>query len=311
MSGRSMLRFVAAVCTVVLGSPAAHSSVAWGAGNHAQPVVLRVGVAADILLDVGRKDAQTAFDIWAKELSREGGEVTETRSIFLDDRESMAAAIRRNEVDLLLLPTLDFLRLQREHAPIEPVRVGIAARASLDAELLLVHRERVARDLRDLSGSRLMVQPGAVGSLSRLWLDSLLARQGLPESGRVFGEVRQGMRASQVVLPVFFRQAEAAVVKEASFATVSEMNPQVGKHVVSLARSPGLVHGVVCFNAQIAAEPRRVMTVGLQRMTTSAAGRQILSLFRINQLPPYDASQIASVTEMVRQRDPLAKSGGR
>jgi hypothetical protein len=36
-------------------------------------------------------------------------------------------------------------------------------------------------------------------------------------------------------------------------------------------------------------------------MSTSAAGRQILTLFRINQLPPFDPSQIASVAEMVRE----------
>jgi ABC-type phosphate/phosphonate transport system substrate-binding protein len=284
---------------------------AWSAGAAAEPVVLRIGVATDVLLDVSRKDAQAAFDVWAQQLGRERGDNSETRSFFLEDPDAVATAIRRNEVDLVLLPTLDFLRLQRQQAPIEPVRVGIGARTSLDVEVLLVHRDTLPRGLRGLTGQRLMVQPGAVGSLSRLWLDTLLAKEGLPDSGQGFGQIRQGLRASQVVLPVFFRQAEAALVKEASFATVGEMNPQVARDVVALARSPGLVHGVVCFNRQIAAESRRLLMTGLEQMSTSAAGRQILTLFRINQLPPYDTSQVANVVEMLRQRETLAKPSGR
>jgi len=273
------------------------------------PVPIRVGVSTDILMDVSRKDAQASFEIWMKELTKDGATASEARSVFLDDPGAMAAAIQRNEVDLVLLPILTFLQFER--LPLEPVRVGLAARASLDVELLLVRRDSVPAGLADLAGKRLMLQPGAVGTISQLWLDVLLAKQGLPEAMRFFGQIRQGMRASQVVLPVFFRQAEAAVVKEASFATVGEMNPQVSKEMVTLARSPDLLHGVVCFNKQIAPEPRRLLTDGLQRMETSPAGRQILTLFRVRRLPPFNPSQLDGVRGLVREHATLLARSGR
>jgi phosphonate transport system substrate-binding protein len=305
MSGRVTLPGAAIFCVVAVAWLVFGTSTAWGAGDGVNPVTIQVGVATDVLLDVSPKDVRTVFDVWVRELAKEEGAVAEIRSLFLEDSAAMAAAIQRNEVDLVLLPTLDFLQLQRQETPIEPVRVGIAARTSLDAQLLLVHRGSLPQGLAGLSGKRLLVQPGAVGSLSRLWLDTVLAKQGLPESEHFFGQIRHGMRISQVVLPVFFRQAEAAVVKEASFLTVGEMNPQVSRDVVVLARSPALVHGIVGFNTQIAAGPRRLLTNGMQRMSTSAAGRQILTIFRINQLAPYESSQLVNVVEMVRYRAAL------
>jgi ABC-type phosphate/phosphonate transport system substrate-binding protein len=290
---------------VALASLGPSGGTAWGAA----PVPIRVGVATDILMDVSRKDAQASFEVWLKQLTGEGGTAAETRSVFLDDPGAMAAAIQRNDVDLVLLPTLTFLQLER--LPLEPVRVGLASRASLDVELLLVHRESARASLADLAGKRLMLQPGAVGTMSQLWLDVLLAKQGLPEAGHFFSQIGQGMRASQVVLPVFFRQAEAAVVKEASFATVGEMNPQVAKDVVVLARSPELLHGVVCFNKQIAPEPRRLLMDGLQRMDTSPAGRQILTLFRVSRLLPFDPAQLVGVLGLVREHATLlGRRGG-
>jgi len=307
-----MIRFWRLVALVALGAASVLTDSDSSAADG-PPIPLRFGVSTDILMNVSLKDAQAAFEVWTKEIGREMGKSVETHAYIIEDPNAMAAAVRRNQVDLVLLPTLDYLRFKEEGLPLEASRIAVVARASLDIELLLVRRDTGIASIADLAGRRVLLRPGAVGHLSELWLDVLLLRSGHFEARRFFGEVRpvgQVGRSNQIVLPVFFRQAEAAVVREANLATISEMNPQVGRDLLPLARSPHLLHGVVCFNKQIAPEPRQILLDGLARLEQSTAGKQILTLFKTSHLIPFEPWHTDGAVEVLRERAVLVRRAG-
>jgi ABC-type phosphate/phosphonate transport system substrate-binding protein len=290
--------------SVLFLGPAANAAAAGGS------IHLRFGVSSDILLDVSRKDAQIAFQLWAEQVVRESsGGVAEVRVDFFDDPAALATAVQRKDVDLIVVPTLDYLHWRPE-LPLDLVRIGLASRTGLDRDLLLTRRQGAISTLADLKGKRLLVLPGAMGGLSRLWLDVLLMNQGLPPTEHVVSEIRHAAKASQLILPVFFRQADAAVVKEATFATVSEINPQIRQELFPLAVSPGLARGLVCLNRQSGEEPRRILLEGLAQVDTSVAGKQILTLFRINRLAPFQAADLDGVRDLLHQHTRTAARKG-
>jgi hypothetical protein len=89
------------------------------------------------------------------------------------------------------------------------------------------------------------------------------------------------------------------------------MNPQLSRELVALVRSPQLLFGMACFTGQIAPEARQILSDGLTHLERSSAGRQILTLFGIARLVPFEASQLEGVHGLVRERATLlARSGG-
>jgi hypothetical protein len=76
-----------------------------------------------------------------------------------------------------------------------------------------------------------------------LWLDTQLLRQQLPPSHSFFRSVKLVENASQAVLPVFFRQADACLLPRWSYDTMVELNPQVKEQTTILVHSPLLARG--------------------------------------------------------------------
>ena len=62
-------------------------------------------------------------------------------------------------------------------------------------------------------------------------------------------------KPSQAILPVFFKQAEAALVTRATFDTAVELNPQLGAALRTLSRSPQLIPAVAAVRPAWAVSP--------------------------------------------------------
>jgi phosphonate transport system substrate-binding protein len=254
--------------------PIADPAAAAGAPS---PLLARAVLPADMLAGVSRKDAEIALAAWAKELGRAAATPMQTQTSILDDADAVSSTVLRGDVDVFGLATLDYLRL-RETLPADPVLVGERGRGPEDEYLIVVRRDSGLATLKDLAAKRLVCQTGAAGTLSRMWLDVALHRQSLPDASRFLGEVRSVGRPSQAVLPVFFRQADAAVVTQTAYATLQELNPQLGRDLVVLSRSPKLLFSLMLFkiNRVIPFDPANLDGVSwlVQEHATQRNGRR-------------------------------------
>jgi len=270
------------------------------AAGAPSPRLARAVLPADMLADVSRKDAEIALAAWAKELGRAAKTPMQTQTSILDDADAVSSAVLRGDVDVFGMATLDYLRL-RETLPADPVLVGERGGGPEDEYLIVVRRDSGPATLKDLAGKRVVSHAGAVGALSQMWLDVALHRQGLPDASRFFGEIRSAGRPSQAVLPVFFRQADAAVVTQTAYATLQELNPQLGRDLVVVSRSPKLLFSLMLFSKQAGAELRGLVTDSAFRLPTTTMGKQALMLFKINRVIPFDPANLDGVSWLVRE----------
>ena len=270
------------------------------AAGAPSPRVARLALPADMFYDVSRKDAEIALETWGKELARGAKTQMQTQTAILDDGDAVSAATLRGEFDVFGLTALDFLRL-REKLPADPALVGDRGRGPEDEHLIVVRRDGGPATLKDLAGKRLLCQAGVVGTLSRMWLDIALHRQGLPDASRFLGDIRSAGRPSQAVLPVFFRQADAAVVTQAAYATLQELNPQLGRDLVVLSRSPKLLFSLILFGKQTSAELRDLVSDSAFRLPMTATGKQALMLFKVNRVVPFDPANLDGVSWLVQE----------
>jgi ABC-type phosphate/phosphonate transport system substrate-binding protein len=270
--------------------------------------LIRIGLSSDVFYDVTKRDAEIALGSWAREIVRMARRPMDTSTVVHDDADAVAASVARGELDLFGVTGLDYLRLKGRIAA-DPALAGDRGRGPEDELLIVTRRDKGIARIADLAARSLMVPAGAMGVLARMWLDVELVKHGQPEAARFFGELRSVSRPSQAVLPVFFRQADAAVVTQAAYATLREMNPQLGRDLIEVSRSMKLLSSLLLFSRQAGASKREIAVDSALRLRETTTGKQVLLLFRITKVVPFEASWMDGVTQLVREH--AALRGGR
>jgi phosphonate transport system substrate-binding protein len=171
--------------------------------------------------------------------------------------------------------------------------------------LLLVRRDHPATQPADLRGASLVMLTTPSASVAPVWLETLLleARAGTIDS--VFGRVTRTTRISQVILPVFFRKADACVVTRDAFQTMVELNPQLGRELKVLARSPDLVAAFTCFPGEMHSPYAEKLLANLDRIIDSPTGRQTLVLFHTDRIVARPLSDLDGTFALVERHERL------
>ena len=170
---------------------------------------------------------------------------------------------------------------------------------------------RGLQELADLENRRLVLEVGGQGRIPGMWLETALLRAGLRPGAAFFAEVQEAKKASQTVLPVFFGQADAALVRQGAFETLAELNPQLEQELTPLAVSPRLLPGLICFPAGTDPEKKQAVREGALALHPYPRGRQILTLFRVDRVALFKPEFLEPVMTLIAEKEALeARSGG-
>jgi ABC-type phosphate/phosphonate transport system substrate-binding protein len=263
------------------------------------PLMVRFGLPASMFYEVSLKDAEVALELWARQIVAGAARPFQASGRVIENTELLAAATARGELDVIGFSTLEYLRW-RERLPIDPVFIGGRDHEPTDEHWLVVRRDSGVTKLSALAGKRVILPAGNVGQLSRIWLDAELAKEHQGDAARFFGEIRTASKLPQTLLPVFFRQADAAVITRAGYGALQEMNPQLGRDLVTIAVSPKLLASVVCFHRHMDEGLRAMVTDGSLGLADSAAGRQILLLFKVKRVVRFEPVYLEGVAGLLR-----------
>jgi phosphonate transport system substrate-binding protein len=130
-----------------------------------------------------------------------------------------------------------------------------------------------------------------------LWIDTILGESGLGCANDFFGSTGDGAKPASVVLPVFFGESDAAVVNRSSLETMQELNPQLATQLQVLTNSPFLPESVICLRKNYT-EAREDVLRSLAQLHTQSRGQQILLIFSINKLVPFEPGQLESLRDL-------------
>ena len=148
------------------------------------------------------------------------------------------------------------------------------------------------------------METGENSLLISLWLETLLMKEGFPGPETFISNFKMVKKASQALLPVFFKQADACAVSQGAFETMKELNPQVGRELVALAQSPGYPQGVVCMRKGLA-EKYRPFVEEMYTLHNQSQGKQILTLMRIKRLLPFQATYLETTEALLAENQAL------
>ena len=269
-----------------------------GGRDENKPLV--VGYSSQVFYNIDPRDAIGLTKVWVQLVDRRLKSSAETLVVFYKDIKDAESALAKNEVDIIVLISEEFLTL-RETIPLLPVLTADYGKNFYDELLLLVRDDRGITRVGQLRNKSLRIESGQKGSIPMQWLNTLLLARGSSDARVFFSSVTDHPKASQAILPVFFGQADACLASLNSFEMMAEMNPQLGRHLRILEKSPGFATGVIAVRKDVQNQRRDAMLEALREMHTDPKGKQLLTLFRINRLVPFRGEHLAAVDKVIRE----------
>ena len=245
-----------------------------------------------------------ALQLWANELAEIFHENYRGDAVIYDSVELALQAAEDSKLDMINLLTIDFLE-NRERLDLEPVLVGVHSDEGVTERYVIVVRDDSdTADFTDLRGKNVLFGITGERRLCTMWLDVLLMRHGLQRS-EDYLRVQSVEKTSQALFPVFFGQEDACLVTERAFRTMAELNPQIANEMRVVARSPGLVAGLMCISPTCTPETRQLILDSSMSLHEKAAGRQILALFGVNRVRRFQSQYLDAVTSLLEEHEQL------
>jgi|WetSurMetagenome_2_1015567.scaffolds.fasta_scaffold65530_2 ABC-type phosphate/phosphonate transport system substrate-binding protein len=263
---------------------------------------IRFAISTGVLeADVNPDDALAAAKIWASTLGTSVGTWTQSDAKIYRDLPFLVAAVKNGEREIIALSTEEYLSIEgglRAEPAFTYVQSG-----QVELEFIIIaHRDNGFKIPLDLRAKKILIAKGGRNSMVPLWLDSLMFDEKLPVKESFFREIKEVAKASQVILPVFFKQIDAGIVTKSAFDAAVALNPQMGRQLITVATSPKLVPMVTCFSTLLRPERRKLLLEQALKLHENPKGLQSINFFKLERLVQWEPRYFDTIKDLMKKR---------
>jgi phosphonate transport system substrate-binding protein len=279
-------------------------AAAWCAAQNktADESFVNFAISSGVLeADINPDDALAAAKIWAAALGPSVGTWTKSDAKIYRDLPSLVAAVKNGEREIIALSTEEYLSIEGSLRA-EPAFTYVQS-GQVELEYIIIARQDSGfKTPADLRGKKIVITKGGRNSMVPLWLDALLFDGGLPAKETYFLEIKEVAKASQVILPVFFKQIDAGIVTKSAFDAAVALNPQIGRQLISVATSQKLVPMVTCFSTLIHPERRKLFLEQALKLHENPKGLQSINFFKLDRLVQWEPRYLDAMKDLLKKR---------
>lgn len=243
------------------------------------------------------RDATAVAQVLAAHIKRKYAQKENIEIVVTANREELVRQLK-DGFELTVISTEEYLELRKQFNLIPSFtnlsngRVGFRF-------LLVVHVDEKITNINELAGTDIYIQSQEKSETQDMLLNKLLKEEKLPNSKKFFRNIIKSPATNNVVLPVFFKRAKAALVTEESLKILSEINPQIEKKLKIIYRSPSFLLGLSCFNGNSnSLEIKKELSEIILSLHTDSYGKQLLDLFVSEKLVPYKDEYLNEYIEL-------------
>jgi hypothetical protein len=286
--------------------------LARAAETNQAPVIFHVGLAQICFRDVNRIDARAAYKTFLESRGRLLGKTYVADPEVFDDTPTFEAAIQHQPMHMAVMDAWQFLTMDI-HQQMKPY-FAIRENGKVGRNYVVLTRRDSGLDtLRSLRGRELLVLEVASYNVGKTWLDTRLLTEGLETQEMFFGGQKVVAKPTSAILPVFFGKAAACMVDGPSFAVMTELNPQVGERLQTVAVSDTFADVVVCLseNYWSCAKDKIDTIQSMTDLGQDPLGQQICTMFKIDGMVPFQDSQLDTLRKLRASYESLRTGAAR
>ena len=265
---------------------------------------IRIAVSTSLSGLLNQNDVRAAIKVWQEGLSQQMKMRVEYLGGVPLPPEPILEAMRNGTVDAATVTGSEIPRMM----PYLDTSVTLVDSYYVhggEEYIVLVNEDSGIHSLKELRGHTLLIHDAVVMTLARDWLEVRLAVTHEGPARRFFANIETQNKLSKVVLPVFFRQTDACLVAQRAFATMCELNPQLGKKLKVLALSEKLVPVVIAFRKTCPPEVKARFIAAIQGLSSTVYGRQILTFFQSSSVTPMDGAVLGPTLKMLAEAEQI------
>jgi hypothetical protein len=176
-----------------------------GANVPSLDTPIRLGISDQVVRGVNRGDAAAAIAVWASEMAKAVGLKLAPEKTWLVPSDEILSAVRNGSLDLFCLTVLEYRRVR---GLVDTSRILTDGGDELQ---ILVREDSGIVNLGGLKGRSMIVLDSPYTMLADPWLALSFRKEGLESPPKVLGRITRNTRMAQLVLPVFFGQADACI----------------------------------------------------------------------------------------------------
>ncbi len=292
---------IALLCTLISNGLILPVTSAAAENEGSTPTVFRTGFMQSVFADTDVRDAKIVLETHSREVARLLGLNLSASVTMFSDIGHLTEAIRKNELELAAIPSLDFLRI-RKNVPLIPSFVGSNMATQGISYLIIARKDSGVSSFSDLKNKSILLPPVAFFEPSHLWLEVLLMKTGKESRDTFFHQVKESPKVSKAIMGVYFRQADAAVVTRAGFDTSCQLNPQLGTQLTVLAESPNLCDIVVCMLPSTSRKFRNDLSKSMLQLNETKTGKQMYTIFKSGGMALFKPEYLVGLEGLLRER---------
>jgi ABC-type phosphate/phosphonate transport system substrate-binding protein len=247
---------------------------------------LRIGFTGSAFQDVSNTDIRAAVSVLIQKVAWK--HFGKAESHFYETLSEMTMDLKNRKIDVLATPVEEYMEMKK-HLPLDPLLITASDNGSEMELLLLVRKDSGIRTFRDLRGRTIVVPPRNPRCLDMYtaWLETLSMEEGSKGINSYFSSAKETRTVAKAVMPVFFRQADACVVTRQVFDLTAELNPQINKEILVIARKGKLSQGVIAVDRRLSEESKERVKQAFLTLHQTPEGQQLLMLFKVRKLVPF------------------------
>ncbi len=258
-----------------------------------------IGLSTKHISGIVLADAKIAMEIWTKELAARFGIKAEMH--FYDDLNLLINDFNTGKIDIGSTAPVDYINIRNRLAEYELAYGNMRGGKKTIRYLLLTNVNTNISNIAQLKGGALAVK--RENDLGLVFLNLLLLRNEFEEHNIFFSNIIEKDSFSKIILALFFKEVSLGVVTDLAFNTMKELNPQVGKKLMTLAASPEVAQYISFFRKSYK-HKKRIMDAFLQVRDTPR-GRQFLTLYKSEGFPPLHESDVKTLESLVHEYNDL------
>jgi len=266
--------------------------------------LFRTGFIQHAIFNSDPRDARAVLEVHSREISRQIGESLNIKVILFPEMEAMTSALRKGELELAAMPSVDFLRL-RKTVPLIPSFVGKNSKGPGINYVVITRKDGGFRSFSDLKGKSIMIPAVMKYESSQIWLEVLVMKAEKGGYDTFFSHIKETPKLANAIMSVFFRKADAALVTSTGFNTSCELNPQLAAQMTILTESPNLSDAVVCLIPGTSEKFRTKIYNAMLQLNETKSGKQIYTIFQTNGITPFKEEYLESLENLISEHKRL------